>query len=76
MKARFDVESAKLDASKQEILSKIDGAEAQLKVADAEQKLNESEEKLKADRAWSSIYAEEDISGGFCFIFSFPWITG
>jgi HlyD family secretion protein len=51
MKARFDVESAKLDASKQEILSKIDGAEAQLKVADAEQKLHESEEKLKADRA-------------------------
>jgi len=51
MKARFDVESAKLDASKQEILSKIDGAEAQLKVADAEQKLHEVEEKLKADRA-------------------------
>src|ERR1700678_1549747 len=51
MKARFDVESAKLDASKQEILSKIDGAEAQLKVADAEQKLHEVKEKLKADRA-------------------------
>jgi HlyD family secretion protein len=51
MKARFDVETAKLDASKQEIVSKIDGAEANLKVADAEQKLHEVEEKLKADRA-------------------------
>ncbi len=51
MKARFDVESAKLDASKQEIISKIDGAEANLKVADAEQKLHEVEEKLNADRA-------------------------
>lgn len=51
MKARFNVETAKLDASKQEIVSKIEGAEANLKVADAEQKLHEVEEKLKADRA-------------------------
>lgn len=51
MKARFDVETAKLDASKQEIVSKIEGAEANLKVADAAQKLHEVEEKLKADRA-------------------------
>jgi len=51
MKAQFDVETAKLDASKQEIVSKIEGAEANLKVADAEQKLHEVEEKLKADRA-------------------------
>jgi RND family efflux transporter MFP subunit len=50
-KARFDVESTKLDASKQEIVSKIEGAEANLKVADAEQKLHEVEEKLKSDRA-------------------------
>jgi RND family efflux transporter MFP subunit len=50
-KARFDVESAKLDASKQEIVSKIEGAEAMLEVADTEQKLHEVEEKLKADRA-------------------------
>jgi RND family efflux transporter MFP subunit len=49
-KARFDVESAKLDASKQEIVSKIEGEEAVLKVADAEQKLHEVEEKLKSDR--------------------------
>ncbi|MGH9730860.1 MAG: efflux RND transporter periplasmic adaptor subunit [Candidatus Acidiferrales bacterium] len=50
MKARFDVQSAKLDASKREILSKIDGEEADLKLADAQQKLKEMDEKLKADR--------------------------
>lgn len=48
-KARYDVESAKLDASQQEILSKIDGAEAQLKVTDAEQALKEAEAKLTSD---------------------------
>jgi HlyD family secretion protein len=51
MKARYDVEAAKLDASKQEIVSRIEGAEAKLKEADAEQKLHEVEEKLKSDRA-------------------------
>lgn len=50
-KARYDVEAAKLDASKEEILSKIDGEEAKLKLADTEQKLEEVEEKLKSDRA-------------------------
>ena len=50
MKARYSVESAKLDASKQEILSKIDGEEAQLKLADAQQQLKEAEAKLKADQ--------------------------
>ena len=50
-KAQYDVEVAKLDASKQEIVSKIEGAEANLKVASAQQKLHEVEEKLKADRA-------------------------
>jgi RND family efflux transporter MFP subunit len=51
MKGRYDVEAAKLDASKQEIVSRIEGAEGKLKVADAEQKLHEVEEKLKSDRA-------------------------
>jgi RND family efflux transporter MFP subunit len=50
-KARFDLESAKLDASKQEIVSKIEGAEAQLKVNDAKESLKQAEEKLKSDRA-------------------------
>jgi HlyD family secretion protein len=53
MKARYDAEAAKLDASKEEIVSKITGAESKLKVADAEQKVRELEGKLKADRAAS-----------------------
>jgi len=50
-KAQYDVEVAKLEASKQEIVSKIEGSEANLKLADAEQKLNEMQVKLKADQA-------------------------
>ncbi len=51
MTAKFDVEKARMDASKQEILSAIEGAQAKLKVTDAEQKQKETEAKLKADRA-------------------------
>jgi HlyD family secretion protein len=51
MKARYDVEAAKLDASKQEILSKIDGEEKKLVLADCEQKLREAETKQKSDEA-------------------------
>lgn len=61
MKARFDVESAKLDAGKQEILSKIDGEEAQLKLADAQQKLKEAEAKLKADKDFDAADLEGKI---------------
>lgn len=50
-KARFDLESAKLDAGKQEIVSQIEGQEAKLKVRDAEQSLREAEQKLNSDRA-------------------------
>jgi HlyD family secretion protein len=50
-KARFDLESAKLDAGKQEIVSKIEGEEAKLKVRNAEQTLKEAEQKLRSDRA-------------------------
>lgn len=49
--AKFNVERAKLDASKQEILSQIDGEKAKLALADAEQGERQAEEKLKADRA-------------------------
>lgn len=49
LKARYDVEAAKLEASKQEIVSKIEGEEARLKLADAEQKLREAETKQKSD---------------------------
>jgi HlyD family secretion protein len=51
MKTRFDAEAARMDAGKEEILSAIDGAEAKLKLADAERKHAEAEAKLKADRA-------------------------
>jgi len=50
MKARYDLEVAKLDASKGEIVSKIEGEEANLKVADAEQALREAEAKLRSDQ--------------------------
>ena len=51
MTARFDTEKARMDASKQEILSIIEGEQAKLKLADNEQKQKETEAKLKADRA-------------------------
>jgi len=54
MAAKFAVEKARLDASKQEILSKIEGEQAQLKLSDAEQKLKENEAKLKANRSAAS----------------------
>jgi HlyD family secretion protein len=50
LKARYAVESAKLEASKQEIVSKIEGEEAKLKLADAEQSLREAETKQKSDQ--------------------------
>lgn len=61
MKARFDVESARLDASKQDILSKIDGEEAQLKLADAQQKLKEDEAKLSSDKASDAADVENNV---------------
>jgi multidrug efflux pump subunit AcrA (membrane-fusion protein) len=51
MKAKYDVEVAKLDASKSEVVSRIDGAEAILKLADAEQALRQAEAQLKSDIA-------------------------
>jgi HlyD family secretion protein len=50
LKVGYEVESARLEASKQEIVSKIEGEEAKLKVADAEQKLREAETKQKSDQ--------------------------
>ena len=50
-KAKFDVERARLDASKQEILSQIDGEKAKLALADAEQALRQAEQKQKSDKA-------------------------
>jgi len=49
MKAKYDVEVAKLDASKAEVVSRIEGAEANLKLADAQQALHQADEQLKSD---------------------------
>lgn len=51
MKAKYDVEVAKLDASKSEVVSRIDGAEANLKLQDAEQALKVAEQQLTSDKA-------------------------
>ena len=51
MTAKFDAEKARMDASKQEILSVIEGEQAKLKVVDAEETLKAAEAKLKADRS-------------------------
>jgi len=51
VKAQYDVERARLEAGKQEILSKIDGEKNKLLVADAEQLLKVAEQKLASDRA-------------------------
>lgn len=59
MTAKYDTEKARMDASKQEILSAIEGEQAKLKLADAEQKQKETEAKLKADRA----AAGSDLAG-------------
>ena len=58
LKARYAVESAKLEASKQEIVSKIEGEEAKLKLADAEQALREAETKEKSDKALNNATIE------------------
>ena len=61
LKARYDVESAKLEASKQEIVSKIEGEEAKLKLADTEQKLREAETKEKSDKALNQATIESTV---------------
>ncbi len=60
-KARYELKAAKLDASKQEIVSKIEGAEAELKVNDAKQVLKQAEEKFKSDLAASKATSEGKI---------------
>jgi RND family efflux transporter MFP subunit len=61
MKAQFDVDSAKLDVSKQEVVSKIEGGEAKLKLADAEQKLVEVKQTLQSDRISSKSTIDSTI---------------
>jgi HlyD family secretion protein len=61
MKARYEVESAKLEAGKQEIVSKIEGEEGKLKVANAEQKMREVEQKQKSNRAASQAAVQSKV---------------
>jgi HlyD family secretion protein len=58
LKARYDVQAANLEASKQEIVSKIEGEEAKLKLADAEQKQREAETKQRSDQTLSQATIE------------------
>jgi HlyD family secretion protein len=69
MKAQYDVDVAKLEASKGEIVSKIEGAEARLKLDDAEQALREAQAKLKSDHAINdaTIESKEHASGKAAF---------
>jgi RND family efflux transporter MFP subunit len=64
LKAGYDVEGAKLEASKQEIVSRIEGEEAKLKLADAEQKLREAQTKQKSDQTLhqATIQSKEQAS--------------
>jgi len=63
LKAGYDVESARLEASKQEIVSKIEGEEAKLKLADAEQKLREAQTKQKSDETLNKATIESKVQG-------------
>lgn len=59
MKAKYDIERAKLDIDKGETVSRIDNEKAKLVLADARQKLLEIEEKIRSDRT----AAEADVFG-------------
>jgi HlyD family secretion protein len=63
LKAGYDVEAAKLEASKQEIVSRIEGEEAKLKLADSEQKLQEATAKQKSDELLNQATIESTIQG-------------
>ncbi len=58
-KAGYNVESARLDASQSEIVSRIQGAESELKLTDAKENLSAAQTQLAADRA-----ADEATIGG------------
>lgn len=64
LKARYDVQAANLEAGKQEIVSKIEGEEAKLKLADAEQKQREAETKQRSDQTLNqaTIESKEEAS--------------
>lgn len=63
-KAQFDVDSARLEASKKEIVSEIEGKEAMLKLADAQERLREAKTKLESDRAATEAKIREKKQDG------------
>ena len=58
LKARYDIERAKLDLKREDTISRVDHENAKLAHGDAEQRLKELEQKIKSDR----IGAEADLS--------------
>ena len=58
MKARYDIERAKLDVNKGETVSRIENEQAKLTLADTQQRLRELEAKIKSDRT----SAEADVA--------------
>ena len=59
MKAKYDIERARLDLNRGDTVSKIDAEKAKLAFAEAQQRLKELEEKIKSDR----ISVEADLAG-------------
>jgi RND family efflux transporter MFP subunit len=57
MKAKYDLDRAKLDLGKRDLVSKLEYEQAKLAVADAEQRLREAEQKAKSNKT----AAEADI---------------
>lgn len=51
LKARYDVDRAKLDVAQRDVVARLDYEKAKLALADAEQRLREAEAKVEADRA-------------------------
>ena len=58
MKAKYDIDRAKLDVNKGETVSRIENEQAKLALGDAEQKLRELESRMTSDQAG----AEADLS--------------
>ena len=58
LKARYDIERAKLDVNKGDTVSRVENEQAKLALTDAGQRLRELEEKIKSDRT----AAEADIA--------------
>ncbi|HXW04165.1 MAG TPA: efflux RND transporter periplasmic adaptor subunit [Vicinamibacterales bacterium] len=59
MKAKYDIERAKLDVGRGDTVTRIEEEQSKLALADARQRLKELEEKIRSDR----ITAEAELAG-------------